>query len=377
MKFIDLEKQQSLIRDKIDLRIKQVLDHGRYIMGPEVVELEDQLAQFSGSKHVITCANGTDALQLALMAWGIAPGDAVFTTAFSFFATAEVISLLGATPVFVDIDPVSYNLDSQKLWEAVQYVEAKTKLKPRAVIAVDLFGLPADYEGIREICDKKSLKLLQDGAQGFGARYKSTCCPLQGDIGTTSFFPAKPLGCYGDGGALFTNDDSLATRLKSLRIHGKGQDKYDNIYVGMNSRLDTIQAAILLEKLSIYQSEIDQRQIVASKYLDLLIEYGDESLLAVPAHPYQEQSGSLSVFAQFSIRIAERDNVQLKLKEQDIPSMVYYPTPMHLLAAIKEVSLTPFQCIEAEKASKEILALPFHPYIQESEQEKVVKAIFS
>ena len=374
MNFIDLAQQQSLIRDKIDRRIKTVLDHGKYIMGPEVSELEDQLASFSNSKHVITCANGTDALQLSLMALGVGPGDAVLTTAFSFFATAEVISLVGATPVFVDIDPQTYNIAPDKLKDCLEYVKNQTDLKAKAVIAVDLFGLSADYDLLKALCTEFDVKLIQDGAQSFGAQFKGKACPTHGDIGTTSFFPAKPLGCYGDGGAVFTDDDDYANILKSLRVHGKGSDKYDNVRVGTNSRLDTIQAAILLEKLAIYKKEIRLRQEAATRYLELLKIRGNDDLLAVPCHPSLNNEG-LSVFAQFSIRIRHRDEVQKKLKEAGIPSMVYYPKPMHHLEAMKEVSLVPFECPESEKASREILALPFHPYLTLEEQKEVVNAL--
>lgn len=358
MQFIDLKTQYQHLQDKIDARIRMVLEHGKYIMGPEVHELEDKLAEFVGVKHVITCANGTDALQLALMALGIGPGDAVFTTPFTFFATAEVISLVGATPVFVDIDEQTYNIDPDQLEQAIKSVKAEGKLTARAVIAVDLFGLPADYIALEPLCDKYGLKLIEDAAQGFGGEISGRRAGSFGDIATTSFFPAKPLGCYGDGGALFTNNDVLAEKLKSLRIHGKGADKYDNINIGMNSRLDTIQAAILLEKLAEFPSEVKARQRAAKAYNEQL----KTKLITTPHIP----AGYLSVYAQYSVLAQDstaRDVVMDKLKGAGIPTMIYYLKPLHLQGAFSELGHKIGDFPVSEMISERVFSLPMHGYM--------------
>jgi len=372
MQFIDLKTQQDRIRPQIDAAIKRVLDHGKYIMGPEVYELEEKLADFVGSKHCISCSSGTDALLMGLMAYGVGPGDAVFTTPFTFFATAEVISLLGATPVFLDIDPDTYNIDPDQLELAIQAVKANdpsihplpspftlnsSPLTIRGIIPVDLFGLPVDYDAIIPISEKYDLFILQDAAQAFGAEHKGKKCPSLGHIGTTSFFPAKPLGCYGDGGAVFTNDEGLATILRSIRIHGKGTDKYNNVRIGLNGRMDTIQAAILLEKLKIYPEEIELRQKVAETYQrHLTLNTSNIKLQKVP-------SGTLSVYAQFCIESPKRAEIQLMLREDGIPTAVYYERPLHLLPAMGHLGYREGDFPVAEKVSNRIFALPMHPYL--------------
>jgi len=379
--FIDLKTQQERIRPQIDAAIKRVLDHGKYIMGPEVYELEEELAEFVGSRHCISCSSGTDALLIGLMAYGVGPGDAIFTTPFTFIATAEVISLLGATPVFVDIDPDTYNIDPKKLELAIQAVKANnpsihplpsafslqpSALVPRGIIPVDLFGLPADYDAILPIADKYGVFVLQDSAQAFGAQYKGKICPSHGHMGATSFFPAKPLGCYGDGGATFTDDDNLAEIMRSIRIHGKGTDKYNNVRIGLNGRIDTIQAAILLEKLKIYPGEIDLRQRVAKRYSPL-------STLNCALQKVPE--GSLSVYAQFCIESDQREQIQAKFKESSIPTAIYYPRPVHLLDAYSDLGYGEGDFLVAEKVSERIFALPMHPYLKEDDQVMMVESM--
>lgn len=370
MQFIDLKAQQDRIRPQIDAAIKRVLDHGVYIMGPEVAELERMLAEFVGVKHAIACSSGTDALLLPLMAYGIGPGDAVFTTPFTFFATAEMIALTGATPVFVDIDPVTFNIDPIKLEEAIINSTSKiqnSKLTPKAIIPVDLFGLPADYDRIMPIAEKYGLRVIQDAAQSFGALYHGRRAPGLGHVGATSFFPAKPLGCYGDGGAVFTDDDDLADVMRSLLVHGKGADKYNNVRIGLNARLDTIQAAILIEKMKIYPEEIELRQLVAARYTQAL----SGSEFVVPEVP----EGLTSVWAQYTIRCKDRDVVQAKLAKAGIPTMVYYVKPMHLLDAMSYLGYKEGDFPVAEEAARAVLSLPFHPYLEVVEQEQVIATI--
>lgn len=331
MQFIDLKAQQSRIKDKIDNRIQDVLNHGKYIMGPEVKELEEKLASFAGTKHCITCSSGTDALLMPLMAWDIKPGDAVLTTPFTFIAAAEVIQLLGATPVFVDIDPETFNIDPADLEKKAEKVYREGRFRLKCCIPVDLFGLPADYPAIETVAKKYDFKVLEDGAQSFGGSINNKKSCSFGDAAGTSFFPAKPLGCYGDGGAVFTDNDELAEKLISIRVHGKGGHKYDNIRIGINGRLDTLQAAILLEKLEIFKKEIDQRNAVANLYSKYLKQ------VVVPFVP----ETYTSVWAQYSV-LAEsqehRDHIQEKLSENSIPSAVYYPRPLHLQTAFSSLN---------------------------------------
>jgi len=361
MQFIDLKAQQDRIRPQLDAAIKRVLDHGRYIMGPEISDLEEVLAEFSGSKHCISCGSGTGALLLGLMAFGVGAGDAVITTPFTFFATAEMIALTGATPVFVDIDPHTYNIDPAKIKEAIQTLESDDTLNLRGIITVDLFGLPADYDEIMPLAEKHGLFVLQDSAQAFGAEYKEKKCPAIGHIGTTSFFPAKPLGCYGDGGAVFTDDDALAETVRSLRIHGKGFDKYNNVRIGMNARMDTMQAAILLEKFKLYPEEIELRQRVAEGYQAALSDR--YKLQVVP-------DGCRSVWAQYCLESDGRAEVMARLKKNDIPSMIYYITPLHLLDAFKHLGNDKGDFPVAESASEKIFALPMYPYLSEEDAER-------
>ena len=318
-KFIDLGIQQDGIRTKIDKAITRVLDHGQYIMGPEVKELEQQLKLFTGAKNVITCANGTDALTLALMSWNISHGHAVFVPSFTYVASAEAISQLGAIPFFVDVSSETYNIDPDSLKLAIQ--DAKKKgIKVSAVIVVDLFGLPSDIDTIMGIAQENSIKVLVDGAQSFGAISKGRRVGTMGHATTTSFFPAKPLGCYGDGGSVFTEDDELANKIKSISLHGKGSHKYENVRVGLNSRLDTMQAAILLEKLKIFPSELIKRQSVADIYT--------KNLKSLPIKLPISINDHKSSWAQYTIQVDNRDHVQQELSKRNIPSIIYYPIPL-------------------------------------------------
>jgi UDP-2-acetamido-2-deoxy-ribo-hexuluronate aminotransferase len=359
MEFIDLKAQYKHIEEGIKTRINTVLKHGHYIMGPEVFELEEKLADFVGVKHCITCGNGTDALLMSLMSLGIGQGDEVITTAFSFFATAEVICLLGATPVFVDIDPKTFNIDPT-------LIESKITEKTKAIIPVSLFGQCADMDIINNTANQHKLPVIEDAAQSFGATYKGKRSCNLSTIACTSFFPAKPLGCYGDGGACFTNDDELAEKLRSIRVHGKGIDKYDNVRIGINSRLDTIQAAILLEKLKIYPKEIEARQTIASEYTRML---GND--IKTPHIPEQNQS----VWAQYSIMSDQRDLYILALKKLEIPTAIYYSKPMHHQGALSHLSLGIEQSHpNAEKVAEEIFSIPMHPYLPEKEQFHIISA---
>lgn len=354
VKFIDLQSQYRELKTNIDRRIQIVLDHGRYIMGPEVGELEERLADYVGVKNAITCANGTDALQLALMAFEIGPGDAVFTTTFTFFATAEVIALAGATPVFVDIDERTFNICPVKLEAKIEQVLARGELNPKAIIAVDLFGLPADYHSLEPIAKTYGLKLIEDAAQGFGAELNGRRAGAFGDIATTSFFPAKPLGCYGDGGALFTDSDDLAEIIKSCRVHGQGSNKYDNVRIGLNSRLDTIQAAVLLEKLDAFPAELVRRDEIADLYHRDVPENCVKPL--VP-------DGYRSAWAQYTLRSPCRDRMIERLAEINTPSMIYYKKCMHQQKAFSRFDFDDADYPVAEKASGEVFSLPMHPYL--------------
>ncbi|GAA0789390.1 MULTISPECIES: DegT/DnrJ/EryC1/StrS family aminotransferase [Pseudomonadati] len=354
MQFIDLEAQYKHLKEKIDARIHKVLDHGQYIMGPEVQELEEKLAEYVGVKHAITCANGTDALTLAMMVLDIKPGDAVFCPTFTFFATAEVIAYEGATPVFVDSDEATFNICPVDLEKRIQATIADGKLSPKAIIAVDLFGLPANYPEIQKIADKYNLKLVEDAAQGFGGEINGKRAGSFGDIATTSFFPAKPLGCYGDGGAIFTNNDEYAELLKSYRVHGKGKDKYDNVRIGMNSRLDTIQAAILLEKLAAFPTELINRNKAADNY---------ERTLTGKYKTPQVPEGYVSSWAQYTLVSDNRSAEMEKYKEQGIPTMIYYGTCMHQQTAFKQLNYTDEAFPVASKLAGNVFSLPMHPYL--------------
>jgi len=354
MQFIDLQAQYKHLQDKIDARIRTVLEHGKYIMGPEVQELERQLAEYVGVKHVITCANGTDALQLTMMAFDIKAGDAVFCPTFTFFATAEVAAFAGATPVFVDSDEATFNICPQDLERQIEKVIAEGLLTPKAIIAVDLFGLPANYPELERIAKKFGLKLIEDAAQGFGGEINGQKAGSFGDIATTSFFPAKPLGCYGDGGALFTNDDDLAELLRSYRVHGKGSDKYDNVRIGMNSRLDTIQAAILLEKLAEFPTELVKRNKAAEKYT---------AELSVRFNTPHVPAGYLSSWAQYTLVDENRDTIMAEYKAQGVPTMIYYGTCMHEQTAFNYLGYQAGDFPVAEKLARQVFSLPMHPYL--------------
>ena len=363
MEFRDLSAQYAALKDGIDAGIARVLEHGRYIGGPEVAELEARLASYVGAKHCIACANGTDALQLALMAWGVGPGDAVFAPDFTFFASGEAPALLGATPVFVDVDERTFNLDPAKLEEAVRFVEERTDLVPRAVVAVDLFGLPADYPAIREVCGRHGMLLLEDGAQGLGGSIGGRMACSFGDVSTTSFFPAKPLGCYGDGGAVFADSDEWAELIRSLAVHGKGSMKYDNVRVGVNSRLDSIQAAVLLAKLEAFEeSELDAVNEAAALYDGMLAGSGP----VLPEIP----EGYRSSWAQYTVQLPEgrdRGALQAALKGRGVPTMVYYPRPMHEQRAFEGACLCPDGCPVTKRLCETVLSLPMGPYLGEAD----------
>ncbi|HOW99515.1 MAG TPA: DegT/DnrJ/EryC1/StrS family aminotransferase [Deltaproteobacteria bacterium] len=371
MQFIDLNAQQQRIHGDIVKNINRVLEHGQYIMGPEIDALEKALGEYAGVKHAVSCSSGTDALLMALMAYQVGPGDAVFTTPFTFVATGEVISLLGATPVFVDIEPDTFNMDPARLEKAIAALESKDPrmhplpqgyegLKARGVIPVDLFGQPADYDRINAIADAEALFVLEDAARSFGGEYKGRKACALGDVAATSFFPAKPLGCYGDGGMVFTDDDRLYDYLTSLRIHGKGTDKYDNVRIGINGRCDTLQAAILLAKFSIFPGEMELRQEVAGRYGKLL----DVPGITVPA----VREGSLSAWAQYSLLSDRRDAILEGLKKAGVPTAVYYPKPLHLQGAYKYLGYRPGDFVVSELAAKKIFSLPMHPYLTEEDQ---------
>ena len=378
MEFRDLKRQYRVLQQDIDKAILEAFASGAYIMGPQVRELEAQLAEYVGVKHCLSCANGTDALTLALKAWSIGPGDAVFVPDFTFFSSAEVVSLEGATPVFVDVCEETFNLDSTDLERAIQQVLAEGKLTPKVIVTVDLFGLPANYPHIREIADRYGLLILEDGAQGFGGSIDGKRACSFGDIATTSFFPAKPLGCYGDGGAVFTDNDEWAELIASYRVHGKGSFKYDNVRIGLNSRLDTLQAAILQVKLKAFKDyELDAVNTSAKRYTSLL-----RGVVDTPTIP----DGFGSSWAQYTIRLmdkATRDALQASLKASGIPAMVYYPKPMHLQTAFENV--TPFDnvilseekdlCPTATSLCNRVLSLPMHPYLTAEDINTVCNAV--
>lgn len=368
MQFIDLAAQYQDLKQRIDQRIQTVLDQGNYIMGPEVEEFEQQLANYVGVKHAISCANGTDALQLVMMVLGIKEGDAVFCPTFTFFATAEVVGYANATPVFVDSDPITFNICPVDLERRIQKVIAEGKLKPKAIIAVDLFGLPANYPELQRIADKYNLKLVEDAAQGFGGEINGQRAGSFGHIATTSFFPAKPLGCYGDGGAILTNNDEYAALCRSLRVHGKGKDKYDNVRIGLNSRLDTIQAAVLIEKLLAFPGELTKRNEFAALYTDAL-----KNTFKTPATP----AGYLSSWAQYTLTHSERDDKMMVLKKHGVPSMIYYGTCMHQQTAFKELGYKQGDFPIAETLAKEVFSIPMHPYLNAELVERVIRALDS
>ena len=374
MQFRDLKKQYSVLKEDMDKVMVDVAASSQYINGPWVRELEAQLAEYAGVKHCITCANGTDALSIAMMAWGIKEGDAVFVPDFTFFSSGEIVSLAGATPIFVDVDKDTFNISTESLEKAILKVKEEGKLTPKAVVAVDLFGLPADFKALRPIADKYDTLILEDGAQGFGGEIDGRKACSFGDISTTSFFPAKPVGCYGDGGAVFTDDDEIAALAQSIRVHGKGTMKYDNVRIGLNSRLDSIQAAILQVKLKAFKDyELADVNKVADKYTKLITEeIGDKVI--VPSIP----DGFLSSWAQYTLRLKDRetrDAVQAALKEKGIPSMVYYPKPMHEQQAFGIEGVYGFDCSNTAELCGTVLSLPMHPYMTDEDIEEVVNEL--
>ena len=371
MQFRDLGAQYGRLKAEIDRRMAEVIRGSQYILGPEVKELEDKLAAFAGVKHCVACANGTDALQLIMMAWGIGPGDAVFTSDFTFFASAGAVSILGAEPVLVDIDERTFNISPDALEEAIEAVLREGRLTPRAVIPVDLFGLPADYPRIEEIARRYGLKVLEDGAQGYGGSIHGKRACAFGDAATTSFFPAKPLGCYGDGGAMFTDDDDMDSLLRSLRAQGRSpSDKYDNRLIGMNSRLDTLQAAILLPKLDAFISyELDAADAVARRYTQAL-----EGAAVTPLVP----QGYFSAWAQYTILLpdeAARDGLRKHLAGKGIPSMVYYPRGLHQQTAYAGMRLADSRFPVTSAATRRVLSLPMHPYLKPEDADAVCEAV--
>lgn len=371
MQFIDLKAQYRALQTEINEQIQAVLEAGQFISGPQVKELEQQLADFVGRKHCISCANGTDALQIAYMVYGIGEGDAVFCPDITFISSTEPSKMFGATSVFCDIQPDTYNLCPVSLEKQIQAVIAEGKLTPKAVVAVDILGNPCDFDAIIPICEKYGLILIEDAAQSFGASYKGKRCCAFGQIATTSFFPAKPLGCYGDGGAIFVDDDETAAVIRSICVHGKGpKGKYDNVRVGMNSRLDTLQAAILLPKFkALAEYEVADRQVVAKRYNDAFAGHFTTPFV---------QEGCESVYAQYAILAkdtATRDKVIAHLKEKNIPNMIYYPTPQHALPVFVDEPHYGEKFVNADDYCARTLSLPMHPYLEAEEQQLVIDAV--
>lgn len=370
MQFRDLKKQYQVLKPQIDKGIMNAIASGAFIMGKEVKELEASLAEYVGVKHCISCANGTDALTLALKTWNLKAGEAAFVPDFTFFATAEVVSMEGATPIFVDVDKDTFNMDSKSLEDAIKRTIKEGKLIPKVIITVDLFGLPANYLAIRKIADKYNLLILEDGAQGFGGSIDGKMACSFGDISITSFFPAKPLGCYGDGGAVFTDNDEWANNMNSLRVHGKGSFKYDNVQIGVNSRLDTIQAAVLIPKFNAFKEyELDDINKAAALYTEKL-----KDVVKTPTIP----EGYISSWAQYTLILDnkdQRDGLQAHLKEQGIPSMVYYPKALHDQSAYKHLDYKKGSSPVAEMLAECVLSLPIHPYIDKKDVDVVANSI--
>ncbi|MCX7879867.1 MAG: DegT/DnrJ/EryC1/StrS family aminotransferase [Ignavibacteria bacterium] len=368
MQFIDLQRQYERIKERLNQRLSKVLESCKFILGPEIVELEEKLANFVGRKYCVSCSSGTDALLMTLMAWEIGEGDAVFTTPFTFIATSEVIRLLGATPVFVDIEPTTFNIDPDKLLMEIERVKKERKLRPKVILPVNLFGLPADYGKILKIAKTYELRVLEDAAQSFGGKRDGKFSCSWGDASATSFFPAKPLGCYGDGGAIFTDSDELYQILLSIRIHGQGKDRYDNVRLGLNGRFDTIQAAILLVKLEIFEEELELRNSIANKYIQLL-----DGKVTTPVIP----DGCSSSWAQFSVLAdskEEREQLLESLKLNGIPTAIYYPKPLHLQKVNEDLGYKLGDFPISESISERIFSLPMHPYLKDEELELIAKS---
>lgn len=365
IQFIDLAAQQQRIKPAVEKSIQAVLAHGQYIMGPEVTAFEEKLSAFGKTNHALSCSNGSDAILLSLMALEIGPGDAVFVPSFTFAATAEMVALTGATPVFVDVLETTFNMDPTHLQKTIEETRAGA-LKPRAVIAVDLFGQIANYPALVPITKQNNLHLIADAAQGFGATLNGQQAGEFADLVTTSFFPAKPLGCYGDGGAVLTNDDELLTRLQSLRNHGQGTDRYDNIRIGINGRLDSIQAAVLLLKLDIFAEEISARNRIAARYSTALKEI---------ATPPVVLENSISTWAQYTIRTPERAKLAEALKNDGIPTAIYYARPLHRQTAYSAYPVGKGGLPVTEKLSHDVISLPMHPYLDEDTQDRIINAV--
>jgi len=366
IQFIDLMAQQRRLGASLTQAVAAAVEGGKFIMGPQVGELEKQLAAFVNAKHCVTCANGTDALMIVLRAWNIGPGDAVFVPAFTFAATAEVVALVGAAPVFVDVFEDTYNMDPASLEAAIAMVKREGKLKPQVVIPVDLFGQPADYAAIEPICRREGLKLFDDTAQGFGGVLNGRRAGGIGDAAATSFFPAKPLGCYGDGGAVFTNDGELDATLRSIRVHGQGTDKYENVRIGVNSRLDTIQAAILIEKFKLFPEEIELREKVARRYNAA---FAKSNRIVWP----RVIDGAQSTWAQYTLQVPDPKKVQADLKAKGIPTAVYYPIPLNKQRAYAHYPTVPTPI--SAKLSKTVVSLPMHPYLEPAVQDQIIAAV--
>ena len=370
MQFRDLKTQYTVLKDEMDKAILDVVASSAYVMGPKIKEMETAFADYVGVKHCIACNSGTDALLLALKAWDVKPGDAIFVPSFTFFASAEVIAMQGATPVFVDVDKDTFNIDVADLERKIEQTLKAGKLTPRVVIAVDLFGLPADFKAVRKVANKYHLYVLEDGAQGFGGRIGDRKACTFGDISTTSFFPAKPVGCYGDGGAVFTDNDDWAALMESYHIHGKGSDRYDNVRIGMNSRLDNIQAAILIVKLKAFKDyELVDVNKVAARYTEKL-----KGVVKTPIVP----EGFYSSWAQYTLQVENKEvraGLQAALKALDIPTAIYYPIPMHRQTAFSYLNLDDNRCPVSDQLADTAISLPIHPYLNEADQDIICKVV--
>ena len=370
MQFRDLKTQYTVLKDEMDKAILDVVASSAYVMGPKIKEMETAFAEYVGVKHCVACNSGTDALLLALKTWDVKADDAVFVPSFTFFASAEVIAMQGATPVFVDVHKDTFNMDVADLERKIERTMKAGKLKPRVIIAVDLFGLPADFMAIRKVADKHGLYVLEDGAQGFGGRIGERKACTFGDISTTSFFPAKPVGCYGDGGAVFTNNDAWAELIESYHIHGKGSDRYDNIRIGMNSRMDSIQAAILLVKLKAFKEyELVDVNKVAARYTEKL-----KDVVKTPMVP----DGVYSSWAQYTLQVENKEvraGLQAALKALDIPTAIYYPIPMHRQTAFSYLDPNDNHCPVSDQLADTVISLPIHPYLSETDQDMICEAV--
>ena len=370
MQFRDLKTQYTVLKDEMDKAILDVVASGAFVMGPKIKEMETAFAEYVGAKHCVACNSGTDALLLALKAWDVKEGDAVFVPSFTFFASAEVIAMQGATPVFVDVDSDTFNICIADLERKIEQTLKAGKLKPRVIIAVDLFGLPADFKAIRKIAEKYNLYVLEDGAQGFGGRIGEQKACTFGDISTTSFFPAKPVGCYGDGGAVFTDNDEWAALIESYHIHGKGSDRYDNVRIGMNSRMDSIQAAVLLVKLKAFaEHELVDINKVSARYTEKL-----KDIVKTPIVP----EGFYSSWAQYTLQVENkevRNGLQAALKALDIPTAIYYPIPMHRQTAFNYLNINDNLCPISDQLADTVISLPIHPYLTEKDQDMICEAV--